>query len=147
MGLPAKQTKSSVVSDRAKEVILECAARGMRPPEIAKLITKDKKRQKVWRARIWNVIKTDAKFQADLAARAQAEMALDLVPSVKRLGKRASRLGKPQEVKLLAEMSGFHNPRMQHEHSGEISIKLDIPRPARLSVDDDEITVDAEVVE
>ena len=42
---------------------------------------------------------------------------------------RAQETGKPDAVRLAFEASGFHNPKVQHEHSGDISISLNIPRP------------------
>jgi hypothetical protein len=66
-----------------------------------------------------------------------------LVPATHALAGRAAR-GRPDAIKVLFEASGFHNPRVRHEHSGEIKIKLDMPRPAFGS--DDEV-VDADVVD
>lgn len=122
-------------------------AEGMRPAQIAKRIhPEDKEARKDLRRRIWKLVREDAEFQARVASRARGEMVLDLIPATRRLGKRAKRLGKAQETKLLYEASGFHNPRVKHEHSGDISIKLEIPRPEKVSHVDDDV-VDAEVVE
>lgn len=152
MGLPAQKTESSVPEEKQRlyNAIISCLEKGMRPNQIAALIAgkgqANKARRNMWRVRIWKMLEADPQLQAQIAARAQAEMALALVPSIKRLGKRAARLGKPAEIKLLAEMSGFHNPRVKHEHSGDINVNLNIPRPEKLTVDPDEV-VDAEVVD
>jgi hypothetical protein len=42
---------------------------------------------------------------------------------------RRARTGRPDAVKLALEVTGIHNPKMQHEHSGDISIRLELPRP------------------
>lgn len=72
-------------------------------------------------------------------------------PSVEAIGKRAGR-GRPDAAKLLWSMTGFHNERISHEHSGDIQINVSIPRP-QTTVDqlgpgkDSEDYVDADVVE
>jgi hypothetical protein len=88
---------------------------------------------------------------AALAARGQMILALPGITEA--LIKRAQR-GRPDAIKLIFEASGFHNPKMQHEHSGEVDLRIvQVPRPA--PVDNtpnarpqiDEPIVDAEVVE
>lgn len=70
-------------------------------------------------------------------------MAAGLIPITDALIRRAAK-GRPDAIKLAYEASGFHNPRVKHDHSGEINIKLDMPRPKQ--VESGEV-VDAEVVE
>jgi len=70
-----------------------------------------------------------------------------LLPAVAGLNRRAAR-GRVDAVKLLFESSKFHSPKMQHEHSGEVHIKLDLPRPTPvLNEGEGEEIVDAEVVD
>jgi hypothetical protein len=57
------------------------------------------------------------------------------------------RTGKPDAVKLVFEATGFYSPRVQHEHSGDINIKLQIPRPAGEIEASAEDVTDADVVE
>jgi hypothetical protein len=53
-------------------------------------------------------------------------------------------------IKLALESSGYHNPRVQHEHSGEVSITIkNAPRPVRTAdhTEADAPVIDADVVE
>ena len=147
-GLPARQNESSspTKDDKIREAVADALAKGLSPPEIARRIAPDDdKRRAYWRKRIWKMVRSDAIFHAKLAEYAQGELALGLLPATQRLTKRAARLGKPPEVKLVYEASGFHNSRVKHEHSGDIKVTLDMPRPERRDEDDD--VIDAEVVE
>lgn len=92
------------------------------------------------------MVKSDPKLHTMIAETAHAELALGLVPVTKRLVERATNLGKPQEVKLVMEASQFHNPRVQHEHSGDVKVSIDIPRPVRVPNLDEQVE-DAEVVD
>ena len=87
------------------------------------------------------MLETDDRLATELGAHAKVEMLLALVPATRALGQRAAR-GRPDAAKLLFEATGFHNPRVKHDHSGEIKIKLEIPRPAFESD-----VVDADVVD
>lgn len=71
------------------------------------------------------------------------------------LAKRAKR-GRVDAIRLALEVTGVHNPRVRHEHSGDISISLKMPRPAEVSNQtageaaqalEEGNVVDAEVVE
>ena len=71
------------------------------------------------------------------------------------LSRRAKR-GRVDAIKLALEVTGVHNPRVKHEHSGDISISLNMPRPpvvennivgAPAQAVEDGTIVDAEVVE
>lgn len=118
---------------------------GLTPADIArKAAPGSRKRRKVLRTKIWRALEGNPELQARIAARAQAKMAAGLIPMTDALIKRGQR-GRPDAIKLAFEASGFHNPRVKHEHSGDIKISLDMPRPAR--VDDDADVIDAEVVD
>jgi hypothetical protein len=67
-------------------------------------------------------------FQEHQAARAKGIILSDMEGIMSGLLRRA-RTGRPDAVKLALEMTGVHNPKMQHEHSGDISIRLELPRP------------------
>jgi hypothetical protein len=56
-------------------------------------------------------------------------MLMDLGPVATAVGARAKR-GRIDAAKLLMESTGFHNPRVKHEHSGDIKLTLNIPRPS-----------------
>lgn len=65
------------------------------------------------------------------------------------LVKRGKR-GRTDAIKLGLEMTDIHNPKVKHQHSGDISINLNMPRPPRVdnpAAQLDEPIVDAEVVE
>lgn len=122
-------------------------AAGKRPAEIAKLLEpEDKAARKRIRRKIWYMVRNEPIIMADLvASEAKVEMVMGLGPATHALTRRAAK-GRPDAIKLLYEASGFHNPRVKHEHSGDIKITLDsMPRPARV-VDEDDV-VDAEVVD
>lgn len=143
---PSVRNKSSdaLEPDQVHDAIIECLAKGMTPPQIAKHMYPEadqKAERKRMRTRLWRMIREDPAFQAKVAQRAKAQMVTDLLPATEALGKRAKR-GRPDAIKLLMEASGFHNPRVKHEHSGDIKITMDIPRPARVETEDDVIDVD-----
>ncbi len=95
----------------------------------------------------------DVVFQDAMGAAAKVESILGLGPAAHALNKKAA-AGRVDAIKLLFESSGYYNPRVQHEHGGEIKITIrNAPRPERadeayLGVNHagDEI-VDATVVE
>lgn len=58
--------------------------------------------------------------------------------------------GRTDAIKLGLEMTDIHNPKVKHQHSGDISINLNMPRPGRVENQtalEDGNVVDAEVVE
>lgn len=142
--LPARTNKSSVLESQArfKELIAEQIALGKRPHQIARQIYPDNRSKRaVLSRRIWTMASDDGEFHAMVARRARAEMLFGLGPATKALAGRAGR-GRVDAIKLLFEASGFHNTHIKHDHSGEIKVKLDIPRPTF-----DADVADAEVVE
>lgn len=129
-----------------REAIAELIFLGHQPHEIAKMVyPEDEVKRKRLRNKLRRWVREDADFHARVAARAHGEMVVGLGPSVRALVRRASR-GNPQALKLLFEASGFHNPKMKHEHSGEVKIKLEMPRPPVVEDEAGPVT-DAEVVE
>lgn len=78
---------------------------------------------------------------------AMGELLSGLEGAAEALVRRAHR-GRPDAIKLLFEATGFHNPRIKHEHSGDIKLTLDLPRPGVASPPGlPEPVVDADVVE
>jgi hypothetical protein len=66
-----------------------------------------------------------------------------LIPAMQGLGRRAAR-GRTDSIKLLAEITGFYNPKQIHEHTGEVKITIaGIERPPAPEAQ----VVDAEVVD
>jgi hypothetical protein len=132
---------------KAKEAAASLLARGHRPADIAKLkYPDDPKKRRTLRVKLWRWVRSDVQVQQRIAEHARGELIMGVAPASKRLARRASRLGKSPDVKLLFEASGFHNPRVQHEHSGDITVTLDIPRPAQIPRPDEDV-IDAEAVE
>jgi hypothetical protein len=145
--VPKQESKPEPVwKGRLRPHIINLVAEGKDvAPTLARLITKDPRRQKAWRQRIRTMLATDPEVQLAIHEMTHAQLVQDLPTITKRMGKRAKATGRQPEVKLAYEASGFHNPRVAHEHSGDITIKLDIPRPSR--VENEEEIVDAEVVD
>lgn len=88
-------------------------------------------------------------------AQAGGAMVIALPKVGEALIRRANR-GRIDAAKLILEMTGVHNPKVKHEHSGDISISLNMPRPPVVENDivgapalasPEEAIVDADVVE
>jgi hypothetical protein len=126
----------------AQVKVLEAMADGKSVRTIAERIGgQDMAKRKAWRNRIRYWMRDDPSFRAALGLAAQAQHLDDLMPATIALGRRAAR-GRTDAIRLLYEASGYHNPKVQHnhEHSGTIDINLKMGgRP--------EPVVDAEVVE
>lgn len=120
---------------------------GLAPKDIArKLAPEDPKRRKLIRAQARRLIRSDTDFQQRVAMRAQEEMLVGLGPTIRGLLRRSSR-GRTDAAKLILEASGFHNPRVKHEHSGDIKVSIDMPRPKAVESESGEDIPDADVVE
>jgi hypothetical protein len=149
--LPAATNGSSDLSTKDQrfiEIVVEALMAGLKPADIARLATEDRKKRKHLRKKIWRWLEGNPHLQQAIGQRAQAMMVSGLPAASEALMKRASR-GRPDAIKLAFEASGFHNPRVKHEHSGDIKISLDMPRPKPVAqpATDDEDIVDAEVVD
>jgi hypothetical protein len=122
--------------------VLDAMATGKTAAQIAAIIGgKDMEKRRFWRRRIRHWVKEDPGFREALGLEARAEAMMWTGPALHALGRRAQR-GRVDAIKLMFEVSGFHNPKVQHnhEHSGTIDINLKMGgRP--------EPVVDAEVVE
>jgi hypothetical protein len=120
----------------------------MKPGDVArKLAPNDRHERKKIRARVRRLAASDPVFQARIGELAHGHLIMSLGTAVRGLERAAGR-GRSDAIKLLFEATGFHHTKTQHEHSGEIKVKLEIPRPPVL--DDEgrpEPVVDADVVE
>lgn len=136
--LPALRTKTSL-----PEPVLEKLHEGWHPNVIAKkAYPRDERKRKILRMRIWRYVeKHYSELGQQVGTRGKLELMFGLVPASQALTRKAA-TGRTDAIKLLFEASGFHNPRVQHEHKGDIKITLDIPRPKAV-----EDVIDAEVVE
>lgn len=131
-------------STRADKV-RELARKGWRPHEIAKkLAPHDFRKQRSIRHQVYRVLQDDPQYQTDQAVFAHAVMVGGLETAAEALVRRAGR-GRPDAIKLLFEASGFHNPRVKHEHSGEVAVKVTFTRPALPHLE--EHVPDADVIE
>jgi hypothetical protein len=133
--------------DRFAAAITEQLALGRKPPEIARRMhPHDPKARRSLRLRLWKMLQEDDNLLRHVAGRARAVYVAGLIPASEAMVGRAAR-GRVDAGKLVLEVTGLHNPRVQHEHSGKINISLTIPRPDRDVKQIDEPVVDADVVE
>jgi hypothetical protein len=142
-GSPPQRTLNPV-----QEQIARAIFDGMKPGDIARKLAPDDRRERTKiRAQVRRLAASDPVFQARIGEMAQGHLIMSLGTAVRGLERAAGR-GRSDAIKLLFEATGFHQSKQQHEHSGEIKVKLDIPRPPVL--DDEgrpEKVVDADVVE
>lgn len=118
-------------SDRTVETLMMYLTEGRHPKDIARA-RYPLRNQRGHRRRLYvamrDIIITDPRILDSVVADAKLELMLALPQAARALGQKAGR-GYENAIKLLFEASGFHNPRIRHEHSGDIKITLDIPRP------------------
>lgn len=137
----------SEVEQAFHDNVIEGLELGLTAIEIArKLAPKDRKKARSLRRRIVKMAANDLRFQANLIERAQGRLMLGLIPTVDAVSRRAGR-GNPAQARLLLEATGFHNPKVKHEHSGDIKVHVSMPRPERIEQAPDGSVVDADVVE
>jgi hypothetical protein len=132
-----------VLSEDSLDALVDQISRGIHPLTIAKRMhpTDRVARRRLYR-QLHRAILGDTRVAARLQERLQIEMMVGLGPTVRNLVRLASNNRDPKNIQLLLEATGFHNPKVQHQHSGEITIKMDIPRPTFEGT-----VVDADVVE
>lgn len=126
-------------------VVANALIAGKTPPQIATRLAKkrglNKRERMLLLYQIHNWINRDQVINHLLAEAAQANMKVGLPKMTEALARRGKR-GRVDAIKLAMEATGFHNPRIQHEHSGEVKITLNVPRPSPV-----EDVTDADVVE
>lgn len=129
------------------EKIRKLFLKGYTSEDIARKLAKgDKRKYRVIKTQCALVWERFEDAQQALAARARMELG-EALPDVAKGVSRRAKTGRAQEAKLVFEASGFHNPKVNHDHSGEISVKLDMPRPALVETTDQGDIVDAEVLD
>jgi hypothetical protein len=143
--LPEPINRKSEAVERAQAVFLDSLADGKNYKEIAEQLAKgDPRKAKNWRQRFRNWVIRDEEFAQQLAAVSHAEVVLGTPSIAGALVRRASK-GNIPAAKLAFEASGFHYPRVKHEHTGDIKVTIaNAPRPPEVV---DEQVSDAEVVE
>lgn len=141
--LPA--TRPTELSEEALYRLAENLNAGLSAAEMARRkYPSDRVARQRFRRKLEAHVLMDQRVAQSAWAHAQLDLLAGLGPAARALVARAGR-GRPDAIKLLFEATGFHNPRVQHQHSGEIKIKLDVPRP-RFEQDGEPI-VDATVVD
>lgn len=122
------------------------AHKGYTSSEVAqKLAPNDARRRKIIRQRYRRVVAERPSIIRSQGMVAQGAFIENFEPIADALVRRARR-GRVDAAKLIFEMTGFHNPRVKHEHSGELSIKISgLPRPKAVETEDSVIS-DAEEV-
>jgi hypothetical protein len=133
-----------MVDHLAKGIELDDLVKKVYPPGAFKNPKTTARRRRLLRRRILNMIATSEEIQGYIANQSKAIMMAALPAVSQRLADRAIRRGEPQAVKLLFEATGFYNPRVKHEHSGDIEIKLTMPRPEPAGLPSGPKTVEGE---
>jgi hypothetical protein len=139
-------SKPQALSDNHIEALISACRRGVHPRELAKKLHPDdhNARRRAY-GKLLRALLYDERAAVRIREEAQAELVVGLIPTAKALAKAAQlpyAKAMPSQ-KLLLEITGYHNPKVRREHSGEIKIKIDMPRP---TFEQDEV-VDATVVE
>jgi hypothetical protein len=115
------------------DVIRTLIRKGWTAPEIAKKAAPDNLvRQRTIKRQVYRVMMDDPIWQAQQQA-AGAAIASEAWPDAIEAVTRRAKRGRTDAAKLMGEVSGIHNPRIQHEHSGDINLKLVLPRPPEVS--------------
>jgi hypothetical protein len=125
------QQSSEVVFTELEDKLLWTLAEGATPGQIARTIyPKNTRKQLALRIRLYRMF-SDIRLQNELAARLKLISILGLGAAIKALNRKAA-AGRVDGIKLVFESSGFYNPRVQHEHGGDIKITIrNAPRPER----------------
>lgn len=97
------------------------------------------------KGQVQRVAAEDQEFLAGKAGEFTGGLAMQLPQMGEALARRARR-GRVDAIKLALEVTGVHNPRVKHEHSGDITISMNsIPRPPR--ADDETVGQQAQALE
>src|SRR5262252_8062610 len=97
-------------------------------PQIAKRLAKgDRATERRLRHRLWKKIQFDTALQIGIFDRSKAHLVAGLPKAAAMQAMSAGRANRTGMLtsKLIFEATGFHNPRIQHDHSGEVTIKMD----------------------
>jgi hypothetical protein len=142
--LPVRANEHSEVQAARVRALID---KGWTTHQIAsKLSGNEPKKYKVIRAQLRRILATDDRYQVKVGLEAKGALIEGTVDMADAMVRRASK-GNVPAAKLAMEMSGFHNPRVDHHHSGKIEIELKgVHRPPPV-VDESEAITDAEVVE
>lgn len=152
--LPARTNESRELDQPSRNElsIAEHLSKGRSPLDIARLAyPDDKRKRRALKRRIERLILRSPHIERLVHQKAKLTLLSGVAPVAESLVGRAKATGKADVVRLAFESSGFHNPRVDHHHDGDINITLSIPRPhdtaALPNSEADENVVDAEVIE
>lgn len=136
--------------------LIELLDRGWNPRDLArKLGGNDPRKTRKVLGRIQRVAARSPELSQKKSDEFNGNLILQLPEMSEALARRAKR-GRVDAIKLALEVTGVHNPRVKHEHSGDISISLNMPRPPAVENNvvgqpaqalEDGAIVDADVVE
>ena len=143
--LPARTTGVPTRVHKLRKLILK----GWTVDEIVEALGRgDKRRERTIKQQIRRLASEDEWLQQHIGAAAKGALILGMEDVTDAIVRRASK-GNMPAAKLAMEASGFHNPRMDHHHSGKIEVEFKGINRAPLVVDDiaAEPIVDATVVE
>ena len=143
--LPAKVENTPPEPTAWEAALVQALADGATIPQLAKrLAPHDKVKRKKLRSKMRYAL-TKPWVQELMGIQAKTNLVAGVGPASNALVRKAA-AGRVDAMKLLFEASGFHNPRTEVNHSGEVQITIKgLPRPER--VEDDATVVDAEVVD
>ena len=111
--------------------VVELLQQGWQPRDLArKLGGNDSKKTRRLLGRILRAAGSSEQYFQDQSAQASGALVAALPEASDALMRRAAR-GRVDAVKLAFEVTGFHNPKVKHEHSGKIEINLSMGRPER----------------
>lgn len=111
------------------EGLVRALAKGVHPRDLVKrLYPGDRSTQRTAYTHLRSAIVNDPRVAAMLMEEARTELIVGLLPASRGLARRSAN-GNVPAIKLLLEATGVHNTKIKHEHSGEIKIKFDVPRP------------------
>lgn len=95
----------------------------------ARLYPDNIKSRRAFTRRAYRRVALSEVAQQEIAQIAQAMM-MGAIPGVTQALIRRALRGRPDAIKLLFEASGFHNPKVDHRHSGDVKLTLvAMPRP------------------
>lgn len=140
----AKELTRTTRADRIRAL----AKRGYTAPQIAaKLAPNNARKRRTIKQQVQRVIQRDEQLVASRIDTGNGAI-VDLWPDmVEAQIKRALR-GRTDAMKFLAELSGIHNPKVQHEHSGDVNLRfIAMPRPDAPTSDQTQPQLEAPVVE
>lgn len=140
--LPATQESTPPLA----RVIEQLARKGYGAAEVAKkLAPNNPRKQKNIRRQFRRIIGERPSIAYEQSLITKGVFLEEMEQAAEAVARRAKR-GRVDAAKLMLEVTGLHNPRVKHEHSGDININLKgLTRPPAVETEDS--VVDADVVE